>query len=341
MEMKMYTYLIYRYFVISLFLMTYIIPYPVYAQQNSESVRSKAGVLLIGDHTGIEEVDAKSVAQLIAVELRKVGISVNELVYKAPVSGNVYRLSFNLLGKKILVRLTQESPIENIIDERQLWISNIEEMIEAAPRLVDALINNKPISSTVDIENVVEGDSPVTRKISGESFWSVGLFGTFVPGTNLMGEFGVEAGLSYERPTYGIETEFRFTGGEESEGDSFVYTSWSIGGRYFFNKQNISPYVGGGLGLSIVNYQTKMTIREKEWFSDEWWYYDDYNSETDTGLGAYVIGGIEMLRLYRNRLNLEIRIDRTFFQLPTQDILPITLGIYYSSNYILGDFGLF
>ena len=337
----MYTNLIFRYFVICLFLLTYIIPFAVNAQQNSESVGSKTGVLLIGDHTGIEEVEVNSVAQLIAVELRRLNILVNDPVIEAPATGNVYHISFNKLGEKILVRLTQEIPIGNIIEERQLWISNIEEMIEAGPRLVDALINKKPISSTVDIENVVEGDSPIIRKISGESFWSMGLFGTFVPGTDLIGEFGVEAGLSYERPTYGIETEFRFTGGEESGGDSFFYTSWSIGGRYFFNKQNISPYVGGGLGLSITTYQTKFTIRERDWFSDEWGYYDDYNSETDTGMGVYVIGGIEMLRLYRNRLNLEIRIDRTFFQLPTQDVMPITLGIYYSSNHILGDFGLF
>ena len=58
-------------------------------------------------------------------------------------------------------------------------------------------------------------------------------------------------------------------------------------------------------------------------------------------MGGYVIGGIEMLRLSRNRLKLELRVDRPFFQLPTQDVMPITLGIFYSSNYILGDFGLF
>ena len=337
----MYTVLIYRYFVTSLFLLACVIPYTVYAQLNSTSSETKEGVLLIGDHTGIEEVELNSVAQLIAVELRKLNISVNDPVYEAPATGSVYRLSFNLLGEKILVRLSYEVPLGNIIDERQIWISNIEEMIEAAPRLVDALINKKPISSTADIESVVQGDSPVTRKISGESFWSIGLFGTFLPGTNLIGELGLEAGLSYERPTYGIETEFRFTGGEESGGDIFYFASWSIGGRYFFNKQNVSPYVGGGLALAITDYQTKITRREQDWFSGDWGYYDDYNSESDTGMGVYVIGGIEMLRLYRNRLNLEVRIDRTFFQLPNQDVMPITLGIYYSSNYILGDFGLF
>ena len=322
---------IYRNIVICLFLLTCVIPLSVYSQLNSTDTGRNDVVLLIGDHSEITESDARSAALLIAVELRKIGISVSDPIKDVPTSGNVYRVSFNQLGVKILVRLTQETPIGNIIAERQLWISNIEEMIEAAPRLVDALVNKIPISSTADIESVVEGDSPVTRKISGESFWSLGLMGTFLPGTNFISELGVEVGLSYERPTYGIETEFRFTGGEEPEGDSFVYTSWSIGGRYFLNKQNFSPYVGGGLALSIANYQME---------GDDW-YYDYHDSETDTGMGVYIVGGIEMLRLYRNRLNLEIRVDRTFFQLPTQDIMPISLGIYYSSNYILGDFGLF
>ncbi|MCG9127619.1 hypothetical protein JT359_08480, partial [Candidatus Poribacteria bacterium] len=156
------------------------------------------------------------------------------------------------------------------------------------------------------------------------------------PGTDLIAELGVEAGLSYERPNYGIETEFRFTAGEESGGDIFYFSSWSIGGRYFLNKQNFSPYVGGGLGLVITEYRTQLTGSDQDWG-----YYDDYESENDTGMGLYLIGGIEMLRLYRNRLNLELRIDRTFFQLPTQDVMPITFGIYYSSDYILGDFGLF
>lgn len=324
----MYTNLVYRYFIISLFLLACVIPFTVYAQLNSTSSGTKDGVLLIGDHTGIEEVEVNSVAHLIAVELRKLNISVNDPVFKAPATGNVYRLSFNVLGEKILVHLTHETPIGNMIAERQIWISNIEEMIEAAPRLVDALINKKPISSTADVESVVQGDSPVTRKISGEYFWSTGLFGTFIPGTNPIGGLGTEVGFSYERPRYGIETEVRSTRGEESGGDAFFFASWSIGGRYFFNKQNISPYVGGGLALVFTVYRTQITRQGSNWFSD--YYYYDYTSESEIGMGVYVIGGIEMLRLYRHRLNLEVRIDRTFFQLPTQDVMPITLGIYYS-----------
>lgn len=322
--------------------LTFSVPFVISAQQNLVQTEIKSGnaVLLIGDYQGIDEPDAQSAALLVAIELRKQGISVGDPVYEAHISASVYQISFRRLGEKILVRLTQEVPIGTIIIERQLWIINIEEMVEAAPRLVEALVHKKSIASTVDIESVVEGDTPVTRKITGESLWTMGLFGAFVPGTKLNGELGAEVGLSYERPTYAVETEFRLAGGE-SGGDTFIFGSWSIGGRYFFNKQNISPYVGGGLALAAVNYEAKITGREQDPFWGEWYYQDDYRSEGDTGMGVYVIGGIEMLRLSRNRLKLELRVDRTLFQLPTQDVMPITLGIFFSSNHILSDFGLF
>ena len=323
--------------------LTFIAPFVLSAQQNLVQTETKGddAVLWIGGHQGIDEIDAQSAALLIALELRKLGISVSNPVYEAPTSANVYRVNFTALGEKILVHLSQETSAGTIVIEKQLWIANIEEMIEAAPRLVDALVHDKPIASTVDVESVIGDDTPTMRKISGESLWSMGLFGTSVPGTNLNGELGFGAGLSYQMPTYAVETEFRLTGGEEPGGTSFIFTSWSIGGRYFFNKRNISPYVGGGLALVGTTYRTKITKRERDWFSDEWEFYDDYNSESDTGMGAYVIGGIEMLRLSRNRLKLELRVDRPFFRLPTQDVMPITLGIFFSSNYILGDFGLF
>ena len=326
-------------------------PFITLAQQNRNMTDAKpaTAVLLVGDYAGINEVDVQSGALLVAVELRKHGIAVNDPIYEASSTlANVYRISFRPLGEKILVHLTQEIPMGTIIIERQIWITNIEEIIQAAPRLVDALVHKKPIASNVDVESVVGGDTPVIRKIAGESLWTLGLFGTSVPGTNLMGELGFEVGLSYERPSYAIETEFRLTGGEASGGDSFVFGSWSIGGRYFFNKRNISPYLGGGLGLVGTSYQEKAerSLFQVEWALDDsdtkdWDDDSDIEDlEGDSGLGVYIIGGIEMLRLSSNRLKLELRVDRPFFSLPSQDIMPITIGLFYSRTYdLLGGTG--
>ena len=295
-----------------------------------------SAVCLIGDHPGIPESDAQTAALLVCDELRKQGISVSDPVFEAPASTNAYRIVLRRLGEKIIVRLSHESPVGTIIAERQLTLANIEEMIPAAPRLVEALVHNKPIDDTVDMETVTEQEARELRKISGESMWNLGILGTFVPGTSIGAEPGIEFGWSYETPSYAVGTEYRGSGSDgDEESDEFSFYAWSIGGRYFFNKQNISPYVGGGFSIINVSYESKAErpVRNQSLFaSDDWWYDDN----SDSGLGAYGVAGIEALRLTESRLKLELRIDRPFFSLPSKDIMPITFGISFSRNYIPG-----
>lgn len=311
-----------------------------HAQQSSTPVGTKPGaVLMIGDHSGLDKVDVESASQLIISEFRKLGIIVSAPVYETGPSGQLYRITFRRLGEKILVNLSQESPLNTIVIEKQLWLANIEEMIQAAPRLVDALVHNKPITSSVDIETVTQQEAREFRKIVGESLWNIGIFGSFIPGTDVVAEPGWEFGWSYETPKYGIGTEFRYSGNHDYDGkEDFSFTSLSIGGRYFLNSRNISPYIGGGFSIFSGSY-------------DEGYYYDDddydygydYDSHNDSGLGAYFVGGISMLRLTKSRLKLELRVDRPFFSLPNRDMMPITFGIFFSQNYVPGQscFSLF
>ncbi len=180
---------------------------PVVAQVDAPAPAT--AVCLIGDHLGIPEADAQTAAMLVRDELRKQGISVGDPVYEAPASASAYRVVLRRLGEKIFVRLSQENPVGTIIIERQMMLAGIEEMVSAAPRLVDALVHRKPIASTVDMENVTEQEAAVRRKITGESLWNVGILGTFVPGTDIVAEPGYEFGWSYETPSYAVGTEFR------------------------------------------------------------------------------------------------------------------------------------
>ena len=307
-----------------------------------------SAVLLIGDNAGLPDADAETAAMLVHNELRKHGISVSEPVWEAFASnsavGSVYRIVMRPLGTKVFVRLSEESPIGKITAERQMMLAGIEEMVATAPRLVDALVGRKPIESTIDMENVTEQDAPMRRKISGESLWRMGIFGTSIPGTDIVAEPGFEFGWYFETPTYAVGTEFRSSGRgdyDDDDDDDFSFVSWSIGGRYFFNKQNITPYVGGGLAIIGASFEAKETKRKtgRDWFGDEWEWYDE--SEDDTGLGVYGVAGIELLRLTESRLNLEVRVDRPFFTLPSQDMMPITVGIAFSRNYVPGGYCLF
>ena len=326
----------------SAFLVLFAIPAVAQADASAP-----AGALLIGDHLGIPEADAHTAAMLVYDELRKLGISVSEPVYEVSASASVYRVVMRPLGTKIFVRLSEESPVGTINVERQMMLAGIEEMVSAAPRLVDALVHGKPIASTIDMENVTEQDAAVRRKISGESLWHVGILGTSIPGTDIVAEPGFAFGWYYETPSFSAGTEYRGSGRDnyEDESHGFSFLSWSIGGRYFFNKQNISPYVGGGLAIVSASYETKEKVTEEErnqQYDDYGPRYNEYDyNDNDTGLGTYVVAGIELLRLTESRLNLELRVDRPFFTLPSQDMMPITVGISFSRNYMPGSSCLF
>ena len=311
---------------------------PVFAQQNdvppprtenpapifqAVEAPSAPAACQIGEHSGFPEADARTAALLVCGELSKQGIPVGEPVFRAPDSGVIYRLGLHRLGQKILVRLSHEYPAGTVVVERQIQLGNIEEMISAAPRLVDALVNRKSLASTVDMESVVEQEARRHRKIPGESFWDIGLLGTFalITDADMIGKPGYKLGWFHETASYAVGTEFWGAGGEDDEGDSFHFFSWGIGGRYFFNKQNFSPYVGGG-------------------FSQVWaGYEDEWESEDGSGLGGYAVGGIEAMRLTSVRLKLELRVDRPFFELETRDVMPVTLGISFSFRGGGGGFG--
>ena len=287
------------------FLVLFVLP--AFGQSDASAPRIAA--CLIGDHPGILESDAQTAAMLVCDELRQQGISVGKPVYETPAKANVYRLVLRRLGEKIFVRLSQESPIGTVIAERHMTLANIEEMIPAAPRLVNALIHRKPINCTVDIESVTEHEARELRKISGESLWNMGIFGISMPGTDIAAKPALGFGWSYETPSYAAATEFRFRIQEEgdrfeADGDRFSFFSWSIGGSYFLNKRNFSPYVGGGLALVGVEIESTTRVKkQKEWFGsaeryrelwgEEWEWVDEYGSEGANGMGAYVAIGIE------------------------------------------------
>ncbi len=288
---------------------------PVFAQENAnepDESMSDTAVCLIGDHGDLPEADAHTAAFLVCRELRNQGVQVGEPVYDVAASAIAYRVTLHVLGQNILVRLSQEAPDGTVVIERELLLAGIEEMVSAAPRLVDALVNETSLATTVDMENLVEEEARELRKIPGEFMWRLGMIGTSVSNNP---EFGAEWGWTYETPSYAVGTEFRGAGGSNDNDERFTFFAWSIGGQYFFNKKNISPYVGGGIARSWGS---------RDYYEDEYFVYTETDSES--GMGVYVVGGVEALRLSRARLKLELRIDQPFYKVGNRTMTPVSVG---------------
>ena len=270
-------------------------------------------VLLIGDHEGIDETDVRNAALLIAQELQKQGISVSDSPHEVTGSGTIYRVVLQRSDEKILFRLSEENSVGTLLVEREILLEGIKEIASAVPRLVYALVHQEPIY-------------PYRVLVNG------GVFTAIVPVKEVLAP-GVRIGFSIDRLSYAVDIGARLargnTGYQNNREDYFLFSSLSFGGRYFFMKRNISPYIGGGLGGMFTLYRT--TIRTPDSgilsliFTGGWDY--DTRLEEAGGIGAYGVLGVELLRFSRGQLKFELRVDRPFFKLPSQDVMPITLGI--------------
>ena len=265
---------------------------------------------VIGEHSGFPEADARTAALLVCGELREQGIRVGDPVLDAPDGADTYRLDLHRLGQYIVVRLSHVDPGGRVIIERQIQMGGIEEMISAAPRLAEAVVLGRSVASTVDRETVVEEEARRHRLIPGDSFWGVGLLGTIASG---IAKPGYSMQGWYETGSFAVGSELWGSGGEDDEGDSFLFVAWGIGGRYYFGKKSVSPYLGGGFTRVWASYDELLDSMEDE--------------DEGGGLGGYVVGGVEALRLTRARLRLELRVDRPFFGVGDRDMMPVSLGL--------------
>lgn len=285
-------------------------------------------VLLIGDHEGVDEKDVQNAALLVAKELRQHNIFVGDPVNEVPTSGTIYRVVLRRSDEKILFRLSQEDTTGVVLVEREMLLADIEKIDSTAPRLIYALVHRESITSPSVLMNL-------------------GVFTTVAP-IEEVSPFGAEIGFSFYGLSYAVdvefqvawrETEFRSLGrrDQSKRKDYFHFYSTSVGGRYFFMEQNVSPYVGGGLGMMFTKYETTIKTPNSPdnaleaiavifTAGQSLWDYDVHTEET-AGIGTYGVLGIEFLRFSRGRLKIELRVDRPFFKLPSRDVMPITVGI--------------
>ena len=263
---------------------------------------NQSAVLLIDDHQGLDETDVQNAALLVAKELRAQGITVSDPVHEVPVSATVYRVVLRRSGQKILFRLSHENSTGSIFIKREILLADIEDIVSSTPRLVLALVHRGAV-------------------ILPTSFLDVGVGPLISPAGLSMG-----IGWSIDRLSYSVDVSGRFA----VVGSAITYRSMSVGGRYYFRKQNRSPYVGGGLGVMHTKYE--LTSRVFLWERT-------YHLEEKIGIGAYGVLGIEFLRSSHDRLTLELRVDRPFFTLPSRDVMPITLGITFSTSRLFGGLG--
>jgi hypothetical protein len=264
----------------------------------------------LSEHTGFEEADARTAAQLVCAHIARAGASPNEH----------FRVSLGKLGSIVILSVAEEgTTLGSTVDSREMRLQGIEEVDVAAPRIAQSIVHGTPIGETEKVDNLVGGETRQPRAKAGKVHFALGLAGLFPPlDQGAAPAPGLVLDLHYETGNGRLELggAFRAGGGSaNNQAPSLTYVMFSTGGRYYTSDADLSPYLGGGLSWGYLN----LTLPSESL------------SGNNSGLGAYLDGGLQILRTHSTHLAFGARVDLPFYALNTN-----YSGSYY--NYSTGTY---
>lgn len=269
---------------------------------------------LLGLRPKAQEDSARTAARLFCDEVRGKGVAIGDLTEQAPAGGAAYRIDIETLGSQLLVRVAHESPLGTPRATRRLFLANFEEMNVAAGRLAEALVHDKPLSETATVTSVVRADTAPNQKKRGDTLVGVGLIGVSSTAANVFAAPGAEGSLFYETPDLAVGASIAGAGGGGAGTGSgkLGYFAFSVGARHYLTQSDITPYIGGGAAY------THLYIRSGD--------YGD-TGDKNGGLGGYLEGGVQLLRLHKHHLGAGLRADAPLYRVTDRYSVPITFNV--------------
>lgn len=206
------------------------------------------------------------------------------------------------LGRAGLVRLTREAPAGTVVATQQVVVNRIDEILVIAPRIVAAVLYGRPMEDTAEVDNLAGNETRKYEKKHGEYRWDIGLASISAPGHGAYMGAGFITGIAYETPAFALGAWVHWSKAESGD-DKTEMTALSIGGRYFFTRSSVSPFVGTGLAMSSLSLEARAADNGPA------------SNVDNSGMGTYGEVGVEMFRLHSARLSLGLRFDFPFFTL--------------------------
>jgi len=236
----------------------------------------------------LSQPDAHTATQVICEQLKR-----------ASGGRGAFGVALATLGKIVVVTATQEGTANSVT----VQVDAIEEIPVAAVRIADALVHGESLASTQRVDNLLQSETrPVLTK-KGSVKFTVGVADVESIGHGARAA-GLSLGLAYVSPRFALPAEMRFAWDDgQYDEPQFDLFSLSVGGRAYLSRRDVSPFVGGGLGLLRLH-------------ASEGGYPGSGSSATTTyfdgerfGVAPYAEVGVEMLRLHRGRVALQVRAD--------------------------------
>lgn len=268
-----------------------------------------------GTMTGVDPAQAWA---LVALVCREVEARADE---RAP---SKYWVSVERRHSSVVLAIDVTGPKGR--DGRVLRLRTLDELPDAAPKVVRALIAGNPVTSPEDFASSVdEALHDQGEEAPNPGFLTFGLGGVGVSegtGANV-----VLAGYRVETKRAAVGVDFRYSPilfnasfdeprGANEKGPPIDVAGFALGGRYFLGEGSAAPYVGGGFGYTSVSFR-----RDEAWSS--------------RGFMPNVEGGVTFGRKSSWRFDMLVRVDVPL-QPATPDrgrsresvyLLPVMLGL--------------
>ena len=233
---------------------------------------------------GVSAADAATAADLVCAEIRR-----------ASGATGAYGVALATLGRTVVVTATREAPAASVTVE----VDGLEELPKAAPRIAEALVHGLGFATTQRVDNLLVAETRPARVKKGSVKFCASVADVESLGHGARAS-GFSLGLMYASPRFALPVEMRFAWDDAEYGEKGLSLfSVSVGGRGYLSKKDVSPFVGGGLGI--------LNLDASE--------YDPSGSGTGdfygerSGIALYAEAGVEMLRLHRGRVALFVRAD--------------------------------
>jgi hypothetical protein len=234
---------------------------------------------------GVSPADAATAANLVCAEIRR-----------ASSGSGAYGVSLATLGKIVLVTATREEPAGSVT----VQADGLEEVPKAAPRIADALVHGLGFATTQRVDNLLVSETRPARVKKGSVKFSAGVADVESLGHGARAS-GFSLGLMYATPRFALPVDMRFAWDDSQNGEKGLNLfSLSVGGRAYLSKRDVSPFVGGGLGI--------LHLDASEGGYDGSGATSYFYAER-SGIAPYLEAGVEMLRLHRGRVALVVRAD--------------------------------
>lgn len=286
---------------------------------------------MLGASAGFPAPDALTATGLMCEALRQAGANVDDHPVsraEASAASSAYRVELRRLGNIVILSVAFESPVGTTVASRSLQLARLEEIPVAAPRIAESLITGKPLEGTARVNTLVGQETRPYAKKFGEIKAGLGVLGFGIPATDVVGGYGVYGQLYYEALDYAVGADLRVAGSDSQSGDAMM-SGISLGARYFFNENDITPFIGAGVGVLWLSFRDDDPPPPDG-------YYDAYDFE-GAGLAAHFDLGVEFLRLHEVRFDVALRVDAPLYELHDEGdsnrsryALPISIMASYS-----------